>query len=96
MNKFIKKYVQYFHRADYATCVFNNFKKFLNLKKPSDLNEKLQYLKLRTYYNNPVITECVDKYRVRDYLIERGYERLLPSLIGGPYEDAHDLEKSWH
>ena len=41
-----------------------NFKKPINLKKPKTLNEKLQWLKLNTYYDNPIVTKCVDKLRV--------------------------------
>ena len=72
-----------------------NFHKRLNLKNPQDFNEKLQYLKLRTYYNNPVITQCVDKYRVREYLEQQGEGRLLPELLAGPFYDARDLRAVW-
>lgn len=64
---------------------FYNFKRPLNLKNPQDINEKLQYLKLHTYYENPVITQCVDKYRVRDYLKGKEYEYLLPGFLGGTW-----------
>jgi hypothetical protein len=40
----------------------------LNLRKPKTLNEKIQYLKLNDYYENPNVTMAVDKYRVREYL----------------------------
>lgn len=60
-----------------------NFNKPLNIRKPKDINEKLQYLKLKTYYNNPTVTRCVDKYRVRGYLEEHGFSELLPNFIGG-------------
>ena len=73
----------------------HNFHKRLNLKNPQDFNEKLQYLKLRTYYNNPVITQCVDKYRVREYLEQQGEGRLLPELLAGPFYDARDLRAVW-
>lgn len=72
-----------------------NFHRLLNLKNPSNLNEKLQYLKLKTYYNNPTITQCVDKFRVRDYLSERGLSSILPQLIGGGYESAEDVRNHW-
>jgi hypothetical protein len=72
-----------------------NFHKILTLKNPKDINEKLQYLKLKTYYNNPVITRCVDKYQVRGYLEEKGFSYLLPDFIGGAYENADELRKHW-
>lgn len=73
-----------------------NFKKPLNLKNPQGINEKLQYLKLKTYYNNPIITQCVDKYRVRDYIEEHGHSELLPRLIGGAYSSAKELLEHWN
>lgn len=75
---------------------FYNFHKPLNLKNPVDINDKLQYLKLKTYYNNPVITECVDKYLVRGYLERNGYGDLLPDFIGGPYNDASQIKAHWN
>lgn len=72
-----------------------NFKKPLNLKNPKDINEKLQYLKLKTYYNNPVITRCVDKSQVRGYLNEKGMSDLLPELYAGPFEKAEDILTVW-
>lgn len=74
---------------------YYNFKKLLNLKNPSTINEKLQYLKLHTYYNNPVVTQCVDKYRVREYLTDHGYEHLLPELIAGGIEDPEEIRQRW-
>lgn len=60
-----------------------NFHKLLNIRTPKDINEKLQYLKLKTYYNNPIVTRCVDKYKVRDYIKEKGLTELLPEFYGG-------------
>ena len=37
---------------------FYNFKKPLNLNNPKGINEKLQYRKLYTYYDNPIIMQC--------------------------------------
>lgn len=53
-----------------------------NLNNPKSINEKLQVLKLKDYYNNPVITQCVDKLRVKDYLKERGYGELCAPTYG--------------
>lgn len=49
--------------------------KTLNLINPQTFNEKLQYLKLYVYANDPRITLAVDKYRIREYLkkYEGGY-----------------------
>jgi len=60
---------------------FYNFRKLLNLRHPQDINEKMQYLKLYTYYENPVVTQCVDKFQVRKYLTKKGHECLEDRLI---------------
>ncbi len=62
------------------------FKKYLgynlNLKNPQTLNEKLQYLKLKTYNKNPLVTQCADKYAVREYVKACGCADTLVELIG--------------
>ena len=50
----------------------SNFGKKLDFDNPIDINAKLQYLKLYAYYRNDVITQCVDKYRIREYLKSKG------------------------
>ncbi len=47
----------------------------LNLESPERYTEKLQYYKL--YYRDPKMVQCVDKYRVRDYVAEKGLENIL-------------------
>lgn len=54
----------------------------LNLKNPRNFNEKLMWLKLNIYNNNPLITQCADKYQMRDYINKCGYGELLNELIG--------------
>lgn len=54
----------------------------LDLNNPITLNEKMQWLKLFYYNNNPLVTKCVDKYLVREYVKECGCEELLVNLIG--------------
>lgn len=58
------------------------FSKKLDLKNPKTLNEKCMWLKLHTYYNHPLITECCDKYRVRDYVKSCECGEILNELIG--------------
>lgn len=60
----------------------SNFGRNPDLKNPQDINEKIQYLKLNTYYDNPTITMCVDKYKIREYIIQKGLEDILPRLYG--------------
>ena len=54
--------------------------KNLDLENVRTFNEKLQWLKL--YRRDPVMTVMSDKYRVRDFLRERGYGQYLNDLYG--------------
>lgn len=56
-------------------------KKKINLKNPQTFDEKLMWLKLNTYYNNKLVTECVDKYKAREYVKQRGLEHTLNELF---------------
>lgn len=68
-----------------------SFGKKLNLKCPHTINEKIQWLKLNTYMDNPLVTQCADKYRVREYLKAKGLEELLPELYG-VFNSADEIE----
>ena len=61
---------------------YKNFGRRLHLNAPQDFNEKIQWLKLNTYYKNEWITTCVDKSRVNTYLKKKGLEGLCPQLYG--------------
>ena len=56
--------------------------KILNLKNPQTFNEKIQWLKLNTYKGNPLVNQCADKYRVRDYVENCGCGEILNELYG--------------
>lgn len=60
----------------------HKFGKWLNLKNPRTSNEKVLWLKLNTYYNNPLITQCADKYAVRQYVEDNGCREILNDLLG--------------
>ena len=49
------------------------------------------WLKLKKYYKNPLITQCVDKYAVRDYIKECGCEEILNDLIG-VYDSSDEIK----
>jgi len=57
---------------------FNGY--FPNLKNPKNFNEKIQWYKLN--YRNHEMTRLVDKYEVREYVIEKGYDYILNDLYG--------------
>lgn len=70
---------------------YKNFKRSLNLENPQDINEKLQYLKFNIYKDNEIITECVDKYAVRNYLKRINLEYLCPKLYG-KYDSVDEID----
>lgn len=67
-----------------------NMGKKLNLSAPEEFNEKLMWLKLNTYYMNPLVEQCADKVRVREYVIDRGCRETLIDNIG-IYEKPEDI-----
>lgn len=54
----------------------------LDLNDPRTLNEKMQWLKLRVYKNSDLVRQCVDKYRVREFISSKGRKDLLVKLLG--------------
>lgn len=56
------------------------FNKELNLDNPKTFNEKLQWLKLYYWPQNEKAIQCADKFRVREFLSERGYGEYLNEL----------------
>ena len=59
---------------------FFKFKKRINFKNPRTLDEKIQYLKFHDYYKNPLVTQCADKYAVRDYIKQCDCGEILNEL----------------
>lgn len=70
---------------------FLKFKKLPNINKPTEFNEKLIWLKLNNYNNNPLVWKCSDKYTMRDYCINCGIEEKNLTKIIGVYERAQDI-----
>ena len=61
----------------------------LNLKNPTTLNEKIQYLKL--FNRKPIYTKLADKYEVREYIKNKlGEEYLIPLL--GVYDQFDEID----
>lgn len=57
-----------------------HYKRFPNRKDPRSFEEKLLVLKERNYNQNPLVVECADKYRVRDYVTRMGCGDCLNQL----------------
>lgn len=70
---------------------FHFFKKPLNLKNPRTLDEKIQWMKLYYYKDNPLVYQCADKFRVRDYVKQCGLEHILNDLIAY-YHSADEID----
>lgn len=61
----------------------------LNLKNPQRFTEKIQWYKL--FYHTPLMTKCVDKHEVRNFLKSLGMsDYLIPEL--GVWDRAADIE----
>ncbi len=60
-----------------------------DLDNPTLYTEKIQWIKLN--YKDPLYAKCADKWRVREYVEQKGYAHLLIPLLG-VYERAEDID----
>src|SRR5690554_5505515 len=65
------------------------FKKDIDWVKPKNLIEKIDWLQLNT--DTSLWTKCADKYLVREYVKECGYEKHLPKLYG-KWDNAKNID----
>lgn len=63
---------------------------FPNYAFPKTLTEKLVWLKLNMYMEDPLVIQCADKFRVRDYVESKGCSDTLNDLIG-VYDSADQI-----
>ena len=75
--------------ARYKVIYFLRTGKLLNLKNPRDLNEKMFWLS--RYWRNPMITLCSDKYKVREFLVQKGCGDMLNEQYG-VFDNANDID----
>lgn len=73
-----------FAKLKYKENTGNN----LNLVNPITFNEKLWWLKLNN--RDPLLTKCSDKFQVREYVKEKGLEKILIPIYG-VYSVAEDI-----
>lgn len=66
-------------------------KKNVNLKNPQTFNEKIQWLKIYDYPNNPLVIQGADKFAVRRYVQQKGLGKTLVPLIGA-WERAENID----
>lgn len=69
---------------------FYSFHRFLNWKNPKDLNEKINWLKFNS--DTSLWTLCADKYRVRQYIVDKGLSEILVDIYG-VWDNAESI--SW-
>ena len=62
--------------------------RLLNLSSPTTFDEKLLWLML--YWRHPLKTRCADKYEMRGYVKEQGFNKILPKLLG-VYENSGEI-----
>lgn len=63
--------------------------RIMHLKNPERFTEKLQWYKLN--YKNPIMSKCVDKYTVREYIKEKNLEEILVKLYA-KYNSIDEVE----
>ena len=68
------------------------FKRKLNLKHPETLSEKICYLE--NHCENDLIVQCTDKWSAREYVKNKGLSDILVPTLGGPFEDAEEIDFS--
>ena len=78
-------------RINTELLFFKKFGRLPDLKNPVTLNEKLLKLKLEEYRDSELVRKCADKYRVREYVRERGLESCL-NAIEAVYDRAEDID----
>ena len=66
-----------------------HFHKPLNWWKPKSLNEKINWLKFNS--DTSLWTLCADKYRVREYIHQKGLDEMLVKLYG-KWDKAEGIE----
>ena len=86
-----KCYGKHFPESIVRLRYFLRFRKFLNLKHPKNLNEKILYLSLKT--DTSEWTCLADKYRVRQYVTDCGLDYTLTELYAY-WKDMSDVDFS--
>lgn len=86
----IKKYINKVSPKFLASLQYlYHFHKPLNWLQPKDLNEKINWLKFNS--DTSLWTLCADKYRVREYVKQKGVEFTLVKLYG-KWDKVKDID----
>ncbi|WP_340616633.1 ATP-grasp fold amidoligase family protein [Xenorhabdus entomophaga] len=99
MNKYLKilRNKIFYHACDLfpefvtKSIYKERLNKNLNFETPSSFNEKLQWLKLNTYKDSELVTQCADKFAARDYVSDKGCQEILIPMYGC-WDKASDID----
>ena len=75
--KLLPTYCVLFPKAAIKLLYKQTYQKKLDLKNPRDLNEKINWLKAYVYPKDPLVIQCADKWRMREYVKDCGLEEIL-------------------
>ena len=88
MNSVLKIMYKIMPRIYVQVLYYFNTKKRINLNKPRTYNEKIQWIKL--YGLNDLEKKCSDKYTMRQYVEEKGFDKYLTKVYG-VYTNVNDI-----
>jgi len=72
--------------AEMNRVYYKTYHRYPNLKNPKNLIEKIYWMQLHT--DTTMWTKCADKFAMRDYVKDCGYENYLPKNYGKWYNAA--------
>lgn len=75
--------------AEMRRVYYKTYHRYPNLKEPKNLIEKIYWMQLHT--DTSMWTKCADKYAMREYIRECGYEENLPKNYGHWY-DVNEID----
>lgn len=91
-NSILRCIKSIFHPRISENLVFRkNHGRWINYSNPKLLDEKLLILRGGEYYKNKLITQCADKYAVREYIQNKGYSHILTNMIS-VHESTEEIE----
>lgn len=70
---------------------YNYYKKTLSFSNPETLDEKIQWMKIYYYKDNPLVSQCADKYAVREYVGRKGCGDILNDLYAA-YDTVEEID----
>lgn len=88
-QRYRKFIMVYFPQKQAEYLYKQSFGKFIDWKHPRDLNEWINYFSFKT--DTTIWTKLADKYKVREYVKEKGLENILIPLLGH-WKSVEDID----